>query len=82
MRSSGEITLTLVAAMVSLALQFVPARAQAPASPATGNPANGKKLYEAYTCNGCHGFNGETGVRALSRAGARTWRPSRTSSRF
>jgi mono/diheme cytochrome c family protein len=51
--------------MVALALQIVSARAQAPANPATGNPTNGKKLYEAYTCYACHGFNGETGVRAL-----------------
>jgi len=51
--------------MVSLAFQIVPARAQAPASPVTGNSANGKKLYEAYTCYACHGFNGETGARAL-----------------
>jgi mono/diheme cytochrome c family protein len=51
--------------MTSLAFQIIPARAQAPASPATGNPANGKKLYDAYTCYACHGFNGETGVRAL-----------------
>jgi mono/diheme cytochrome c family protein len=32
---------------------------------ATGNPVNGKKLYEAYTCYGCHGFGGETGARRL-----------------
>jgi mono/diheme cytochrome c family protein len=64
-RSHTQITLTLVTAMVALALQIVPARAQAPASPATGNPTNGKKLYEAYTCYACHGFNGETGARVL-----------------
>lgn len=39
------------------------ARAQAPAALATGNAANGKKLYEAYSCYACHGFNGETGAR-------------------
>jgi mono/diheme cytochrome c family protein len=67
LRCSGPpLTLTHVTAMVSLALPIVPARAQAPASPATGNPTNGKKLYEAYTCYACHGFNGETGVRALA----------------
>jgi mono/diheme cytochrome c family protein len=33
--------------------------------PVTGNAANGKKLFYAHTCYGCHGFNGETGVRDL-----------------
>ena len=65
MRSRTQIAFTLAAAMVLLAFQIVPAQAQAPASPATGNPANGKKLYEAYTCYACHGFNGETGARVL-----------------
>jgi mono/diheme cytochrome c family protein len=48
-----------------LALQAIPVRTQAPPSPATGNQANGKKLYEAYSCYACHGFNGETGARTL-----------------
>ena len=65
MRSRTQIALTLAAAMVSLAFQIVPTRAQAPASPVTGNSANGKKLYEAYTCYACHGFSGETGARAF-----------------
>jgi len=51
--------------MASLAFQIIPTQAQAPASPVTGNPANGKKLYDAYTCYACHGFNGETGARVL-----------------
>lgn len=65
MRSRTRIAFMLAAAMVLLALQIVPTRAQAPASPVTGNPANGKRLYEAYSCYGCHGFNGETGARAF-----------------
>ena len=65
MRSRPQIAFTLAAAMASLAFQIVPTQAQAPASPVTGNPANGKKLYEVYTCYGCHGFNGETGARAF-----------------
>lgn len=65
MRSRTRIAFTLAAAIVLLALQIVPTRAQAPASPVTGNPANGKRLYEAYSCYGCHGFNGETGARAF-----------------
>ena len=61
-----EIPLTLAAAaFISLALHAAPVRAQAPASPATGNPGSGKKLYEAYSCYACHGFNGETGARAF-----------------
>jgi mono/diheme cytochrome c family protein len=64
-RGRIQIALTLAAAMTSLTFQIVAARAQAPASPATGNPANGKKLYDANTCYACHGFNGETGARAL-----------------
>ena len=65
MRNKTRIAFTLAAAMLSLAFQIVPTRAQAPASPVTGSAANGKKLYEAYTCYACHGFNGETGVRAF-----------------
>jgi len=64
-RNRTRIAFTLAAAMASLAFQIVPTQAQAPASPVTGNPANGKKLYEAYTCYACHGFNGETGARVL-----------------
>lgn len=33
--------------------------------PVSGNPANGKQLYFTHSCYGCHGFNGETGVRDL-----------------
>jgi mono/diheme cytochrome c family protein len=64
-RNRTRIAFTLAAAMASLAFQIVPTQAQAPAGPVTGNPANGKKLYEAYTCYACHGFNGETGARVL-----------------
>src|SRR5689334_477954 len=32
-----------------------------PTSPVSGNAANGKTLYVAHTCYGCHGYNGETG---------------------
>ena len=65
MRHRTQIACTLVATLLSLAFEVVPMHAQAPASPATGDPANGKKLYEAYTCYACHGFNGETGARAF-----------------
>jgi len=33
--------------------------------PVTGNTANGRDLFYAHTCYGCHGFNGETGARDL-----------------
>ena len=67
MRSRSYVTSTLAVMMLAVALPIVTTRAQepAPASAATGNATNGKKLYEAYTCYACHGFNGETGVRAL-----------------
>ena len=65
MRNRIHITLTCAAAIATLVFQVVGARAQAPLSPANGNPANGKKSYEAYSCYACHGFNGETGARVL-----------------
>jgi cytochrome c553 len=51
--------------LASIAFQVVSPRAQAPAGPITGNAVTGKQLYESYTCYACHGFNGETGARAL-----------------
>ena len=51
----------MAAASVTLAFYAVAAHAQAPA----GTVANGKKLYDAYSCYACHGFNGETGARPL-----------------
>lgn len=33
--------------------------------PVTGSVANGRDLFYAHTCYGCHGFNGETGARDL-----------------
>lgn len=34
-------------------------------SPVTGNATAGKKLYSDYACYSCHGYTGETGVRAF-----------------
>src|SRR6267143_4351779 len=58
-------------AVVALIVPIVAASAQRgaapagnpnpPTSPVTGNTANGKALYFANTCYGCHGYNGETG---------------------
>jgi mono/diheme cytochrome c family protein len=36
-----------------------------PLGPVTGSVANGRELFFAHTCYGCHGFNGETGARDL-----------------
>jgi mono/diheme cytochrome c family protein len=36
----------------------------------SGNPARGKQLYYDHGCYGCHGFNGETGVRRLVGTGS------------
>ncbi|MEO8099966.1 MAG: cytochrome c [Acidobacteriota bacterium] len=33
--------------------------------PVNGNVANGRELFHAHGCYGCHGFNGETGARDL-----------------
>jgi mono/diheme cytochrome c family protein len=42
-----------------------PGTKPAPTSPVTGNAATGKGLYFAYSCYACHGYGGETGVRAF-----------------
>jgi mono/diheme cytochrome c family protein len=42
-----------------------------PTSPVTGNAANGKSLFYAYSCFSCHGYNGETG-----RAFVGNWSPN------
>jgi mono/diheme cytochrome c family protein len=61
-----RIAIAFVALIAALALHIVPMRAQAPASPPTGDPVKGKKVYETFTCYGCHGFTGETGARVLA----------------
>ena len=54
----------LLLTATTAAAQSQQARPAAP-TPAGGDTASGKKLYEAYSCYACHGFNGETGARAL-----------------
>jgi mono/diheme cytochrome c family protein len=49
-------------AMALSALLCITAAAQ---DAGTGNAVNGKKLFHAHGCYGCHGFNGETGARDL-----------------
>jgi mono/diheme cytochrome c family protein len=36
----------------------------------SGDPIRGKQLYYEHGCYGCHGFNGETGVRRLVGTGS------------
>ncbi len=36
----------------------------------TADPIKGKQLYYEHGCYGCHGFNGETGVRRLVGTGS------------
>lgn len=40
--------------------------AAADKSPRPADAARGKQLYYRFGCYGCHGFNGETGVRRLT----------------
>jgi mono/diheme cytochrome c family protein len=56
----------LIATAVLIGTTFQVQRADAqgktaPTSPVTGNAANGKSLFYAYSCFSCHGYNGETG---------------------
>lgn len=64
--------IAIAAAVATLAFLVAPLRAQAPASPATGDPAKGKKVYESFTCYACHGFTGETGARVLASSRSAT----------
>jgi mono/diheme cytochrome c family protein len=61
-----RIAIAFVALIAALALHIVPMRAQAPAGAPTGDPVKGKKVYDTFTCYGCHGFTGETGARVLA----------------
>jgi len=64
-------TTRAIAVLFSIALIAVgvaPTRAQAPATQAAGDPAKGKKVFESFTCYGCHGFTGETGARVLAES--------------
>jgi mono/diheme cytochrome c family protein len=47
----------------------LPGNAADPTGPVS-DPARGKPLYYAHGCYGCHGFNGETGVRRLVGTGS------------
>jgi mono/diheme cytochrome c family protein len=55
-------TLALAIALASVALAAGAAQAQ--------DAARGKQLFFANTCYGCHGYNGQTGVRNLVGTGS------------
>ncbi len=52
-----------VGALAAAALSLVQPAAGKP--PRIADAARGKQLYYKHGCYGCHGFNGETGVRRL-----------------
>lgn len=56
---------TLAAAFATVALCALIGVGVHAQDSAPGNVANGKKLFYAHGCYGCHGFNGETGARDL-----------------
>lgn len=62
--TSNSIKIAIAAA--ALAALAGAAAAQGPA----GDVARGKQLYYANGCYGCHGFNGQTGVRNLVGTGS------------
>ena len=65
--SSSAVALGAVAVAVSLlGLAAIAQDKQMP----EGNAARGKQLFYDHGCYGCHGFNGETGVRNLVGTGS------------
>ena len=57
-----------LAPLAAIILAIVPVRTHAQAAAAGGDPVKGKKVYESFTCYGCHGFTGETGARVLAES--------------
>ena len=55
-------------AALSAAMHISPAMAQGGA--VAGDAARGKQLFYDHVCYGCHGYNGETGVRDLVGTGS------------
>lgn len=62
-RTSRTKMLFVLTAFVALVIPVAAASGQQPLGPVTGDAVNGKTLFVAHTCYGCHGFNGETGTR-------------------
>jgi mono/diheme cytochrome c family protein len=55
---------------VALAVLAAPAGLLAQQSRTRGDADNGKRLFYAHGCYGCHGYNGDTGVRDLVGTGS------------
>lgn len=54
-----------IAAAIALIAALKVVGAQTPESGAAGNAIAGQQLYFDHACYSCHGYTGETGVRAL-----------------
>jgi mono/diheme cytochrome c family protein len=64
MRDSSQLK-ALLATLIALC--SLASRAQQ--APVTGNALSGQALYFEHACYSCHGYTGETGVRALVGSG-------------
>src|SRR5215472_3278544 len=59
----------VISSSVACAALLLSAATSAQKSP-SADPVRGKQLYYDHGCYGCHGFNGETGVRRLVGTGS------------
>lgn len=66
----NKLSLAFVFLVTAISHAQTPAGNNTPA--AAGNANNGRTLYTAHQCFGCHGYNGETGTRLLQDDGTFT----------
>ena len=54
----------LTVALLTVTIQFVGGKVteSQDVEPLLGNTENGEQLFTEYTCSGCHGYTGETGL--------------------
>ena len=54
----------LTVALMTVTIQFVGGKVteSQDGEPLLGNTENGEQLFTEYTCSGCHGYTGETGL--------------------
>ena len=54
----------LTVALLTVTIQFVGGKVteSQDGEPLLGNTENGEQLFTEYTCSGCHGYTGETGL--------------------
>jgi mono/diheme cytochrome c family protein len=54
----------LIVALLTVTIQFVGGQVAEvqDVEPLLGNTENGEQLFTEYTCSGCHGYTGETGL--------------------